>query len=53
MSAELFKFLKELADYDHHHPPVPLWIALRARRMLDQMAKGLDGCPPRASTMSL
>jgi hypothetical protein len=38
MSAELLKFLKELADRDHH-PPIPLWIALRARQILDRLNK--------------
>ena len=29
-------FVEELADVEHHSPPVPLWISQKARRILEK-----------------
>jgi hypothetical protein len=34
--AALRAFVKELADVEHHNPPVPLWISQKARRLLEE-----------------
>jgi hypothetical protein len=28
-------FIEQLTDTEHHNPPVPLWIALKARALLE------------------
>jgi hypothetical protein len=32
---KLWEFVKELTNAEHHVPPVPLWIELKARALTD------------------